>query len=64
MPAPGWDELEDSLELHPDALAFDDAAALRSKLKASLDFCREHLRAASFTSLGAAAELGEGGLIG
>ena len=32
-----------SIELHPDALAFDTPKATRRKLRETLDFCREHL---------------------
>jgi sugar phosphate isomerase/epimerase len=32
-----------SLELHPDALAFQDAEACSRLLKESVDFCRTHL---------------------
>jgi sugar phosphate isomerase/epimerase len=31
------------VELHPEALAFQDDAALRRNLKASLEFCRHHI---------------------
>jgi sugar phosphate isomerase/epimerase len=32
-----------SVELHPDALAFDSLDATRRKLRETLDFCRQHL---------------------
>jgi sugar phosphate isomerase/epimerase len=38
-------------ELHPDALEYQDAAALRRNLKACVAFCREHLGAASRAKL-------------
>jgi hypothetical protein len=31
------------VEVHPDALAFDNLKAAQRKLRETLDFCREHL---------------------